>query len=65
MRNFRKYISDYTNFDFVLDIRRCDGANFIIETILDIEILDERDTVSDLQHLAKTFNKVELTQEEK
>lgn len=36
----------------------------IIETILDVEILDERDTVSDLQHLAKSFNKVELTTKE-
>lgn len=36
----------------------------IVETILDIEILDERDTVSDLQHLAKSFNKVELTTKE-
>ncbi len=33
----------------------------IVETILDVEILDERDTVSDMRHLAKSFNKVELT----
>lgn len=36
----------------------------IIETILKVEILDERDTVSDLQHLAKSFNKVKLTTKE-
>ena len=36
----------------------------IIETILRIEILDERDTVSDLQHLAKSYNKVILTTKE-
>jgi metal transporter CNNM len=36
----------------------------IIETILSIEILDEGDTVSDLQHLAKSYNKVKLTTKE-
>lgn len=36
----------------------------IVETILKVEILDERDTDADLQHLAKSYNTVKLTTKE-